>query len=394
MAKQVENPEIAEVTATLAGELATMNDSINAEREGMKTDIKKIGIEKIVYDLNDNFRVSTGQKIGGLTVGKDEYNIDGLMADIVSANAVREPLTVWHNPETKKYEIRRGFRRFLSVLKIQQTMANSPLAEKLKTLDCIVVSGIDRAASLRLVNDQNSKQFSATAVYREFCKRLNGGERWEVIAYDLGNQITRISGSEAKWNEIKALPESQRAKAAALAMNAFANQFWRNSVNAGVFFREMTERTYMIKDGMLDRKAKGFPENCYRADKETLLVTSVNAMKEIWKVREQGFDAMLEACRKANGDGKAPATQVKSSADIQTLADTNAANGNSFVADILRVTLNKPAPDAIENVHKLETAYRFYKLAGVSNAAIDAFIAGDTVALAEAIGYKTETKAE
>jgi hypothetical protein len=390
MAAKTENPEIAEIVQQLPGELATMNDAMNAERSGMKTTMKKIPFASIVYNLEENFRVGAGQKVGGVTVTKDEYNVDGLVAEIVQANCVREPVLVWHNPETKKNEMRRGFRRTLAIEKILRTMAGSPLAEKLKEVDAIVVTGIDRSASLKLVNDQNSKAFSATAVFREFAKRLSGGERWDVIAYDLGNQITRISGSEGKWNEIKSLPESQRLKAVATSMNAFVNQLWRSAILSGLFWKEMLERSYMIKDGLLDKKAKGFPANCYRADGETLLVLAVNAMKEVWKVREQGFDAMLAECRKANGDGKGKAVQVKASTEIQTLAETNAANGNSLVADVLRVTLNKPAPDAIETIHKLETSKRFYHTTGIQSPIVEAFIAGDTAKLGELLGYVPE----
>ncbi len=376
--------------------------TLERELSHAKIETKRVSRLEIRAPDSQNGRFTAGQKVAGFTLKRDNRDIPGMVQSIKAVGRIMEPLVCWLNPQTNDLELRRGFRRLNGANAICLMEPTSELAHELAELPVTVYSGISREASMLLVNDQTSLQFSRSEVYSMFAKEIKGGANWKVLCRQWFAQLGRISGSEDKVAEV--LRENDQAKRDKLVddwMNNFGNQFWGNSVKAGPYVESIVLAGYLEDDGLIEPVAEG--------EKKRDRINS-KAMKAVWKAfqadtaageydRTVGYGPrMLEAIAAANKPKEASATPArnrKSSEELEALINLNAAGNRKLVPAILGMAfVGGNAADEVAIVNMFEdNATAFAKVSSALKPEIRDMISlamfGNTVAFTEFLKAQT-----
>lgn len=324
----------------------------------MKED--RIAWDKITADDNENVRFYAGQKIGGVTLEKDLRDIPGMVMQILPIGDITEPLWVSER-EDGSLHLLRGFRRYHGAKFIRENEPHrgTPLAKTLETLPVRIVSGLTREQEKRLVNDQQSLDFSAGEVYKAFKDALRGGADWAMEAYRMYPQIARVTGSLTKAAEVRAMPDGEEKREAVKKwLNQFANQFWRSSMLCGHYVEDLVTRQYLFADGYISQK----PEIKVTAP---IMVKIAKAYKEDVNAGEydadKGYgprmDALFTELKTSQSAEKTPKEyNFKPIQEVIDLAKMVASDGKYKLAPtLIRLAFkNQAAPEVVATVNNFD----------------------------------------
>lgn len=196
-----------------------------------------------------NVRLKAGMVVSGMKVTHDLRNIGGMAESIRALNGITTPL-VLSKRDDGSVILCQGYRRLNGAKLIRSQEPNSPLAQRLATLPCVIYEGLTEIQERQLVNDQTSKFYTASEVFQFFREQVAGGFGWENIALRMYQQIGTVTGSLDKVREIDSIQDEKKKRDELVAwLTTTVQQFWWNAIKAGPITTDLTLQTYMWKDG-------------------------------------------------------------------------------------------------------------------------------------------------
>lgn len=101
-----------------------------------------------------------------------------------------------------------------------------------------------------MTNDQCSNTFNALQVYKLFCYELEGGRHWLKILEKCYHEVGQVTGSADIATKIDGIEDEQvRVERLRKWGLSYVFQWWVNSWKAGGTLRNLTEQTYLWKEG-------------------------------------------------------------------------------------------------------------------------------------------------
>ena len=355
---------------------ATYFDGVKVDK-ARKLTVKRIKLSDIDPKIDENNRNMVGHEFFGQTVTKDTYDVDTMVEQIIDAGDILTPIEGGYLPGESKFAVGRGRRRVLAALKIVATRAGTPIAELFVTkgIPCMIHDGITAAELALLNNDQQSKPYLKSEVYRDFTRQVIAGAPLRRLATQQMQALTGAGFGRLRSNEYDALSVEEKAKKLTSWLNSTIDQTIGYSCLSGPRVYNLYGQALAHVDGIVAVKPEVDLLGTMPNGKKSRVYACWTAVKEDTAAGEHNYSSgsgpRLEALfelLKAHDSGetktdKDTADKLKPGADIRSLVDMHRSNDRTLVSRILSMVFasNQGDPVVIDKVHMFDDANRTYQ---------------------------------